>query len=228
MMASWEEIGEHWNRAQQMGWQAVQAAIQVGVELTEKKLETEHGEFSQRVANLEISHRTVNNLMRLALHRELIQQEQPQSMRQALALLPKVPRQVGPKQLEKAKTEAEEAKASLPMSAQKRFAAAVKKQVKVELIELQNQAHDAVTKELKAVQRQLQEERDRVGRLMEEADEKRQKYQDLINKRMNGFDYKTGIKVLKQALHPGDRTEATPAVRQKAWETVLQFERFFS
>ena len=233
MMASWEEIGEHWSRAQQMGWEAVQAAIRVGVELTEKKLVTPHGEFlanTARVLDLDVKSASpqASRLMRLALHRELIEQERPQSMRQALALLPKVPRRTGKQQLEKAREEAEEAKAALPPSAKKRVESAVKKQVKVELTELQNQAHDAITKELKAVQRQLQEERDRVGRLMEEADEKRQKYQDLINLRMNGFDYKAGIKVLKQALHPGDRAEATPAVRKKAWEAVLQFERFFS
>ena len=187
MMASWEEIGEHWTQAQQMGWEAVQAAIRVGFELNEKKLETPHSEWMMRVTDAlnqgrapdlmikpASAQKQANNLMRLALHRELIEQERPQSMRQALALLPKVPRRTGKQQLEKAREEAEEAKAALPPSAKKRVESAVKKQVKVELTELQNQAHDAITKELKAVQRQLQEERDRVGRLMEEADEKSQ------------------------------------------------------
>jgi hypothetical protein len=108
-MATWQEIGEHWNRAQQMGWQAVQAALDVGDELAEKQLGTPHGEWIKKVTQAAnegrpahlpevpaaTARRTAAGLIRLALHRELIEQSKPDSMQQALALLPKVPTKTG-------------------------------------------------------------------------------------------------------------------------------------
>jgi hypothetical protein len=66
-----------------MGWQAVQAAMDVGNDLTEKKLETPHGEFVKRVGQMGVGRSSVYNLMRLALHRALIEEHKPDSMRGA-------------------------------------------------------------------------------------------------------------------------------------------------
>jgi len=98
-MCSWEEIGQKWNRAQQMGWQAIQAAMDVGDNLQQKKLQTPQGEFRSRVISCGIQSAQCSRLMRLALHRDLIEEHKPDSMRGALALLPKVPKKTSEKQM---------------------------------------------------------------------------------------------------------------------------------
>jgi len=218
-MCTWEEIGEKWDRAQQMGFQAVQAALDVGDELVQKKLETPHGEFRTRVSVLSIGDRTVRRLMRLALHRDLIEEHRPDSMRGALALLPKVPTRTSDKQIAVQREEIDKMEEFASETTKKQVEILAKKKVKVELERLQNQAHDAITKELKAVKQQLEKERKRVSALMEETAQKRQFYEDLINKRMNGFDFKTGLKILRQAVHP-DRGESSEAVQAKAMDVI--------
>lgn len=218
-MCTWEEIGEKWSRAQQMGYQAVQAALDVGDELVQKKLETPRGEFVQRVGQIGVGRSSGYNLMRLALHRELIEQHRPDSMRGALALLPKVPRLTSDKQIAVKREELDKMQEFAKEPAKKQADAMAKRMVRIELDRLQNQAHDAITKELKAVRGQLEKERMRVSELMAETAEKRQFYEDLINKRMNGYDFRGGLKVLRQAVHP-DREEASQAVRSKAVDVI--------
>ena len=239
-MATWQEIGEHWNRAQQMGWQAVHAWLDVGDELAEKRLETPHGEWTSRVTEVlnqgrspdlnplkpGTAQKAANELMRLALHRGLIEQSKPDSMRQALALLPKVPTKTGEKRIAQMKDEAAKLEEFASSSVKRKADVLAKQMIKAELAELQNEAHDAVTKELKAVQAQLKKERDRIGQLMEEAAQKREFYEDLINKRMNGYDFKAGIKLLRQALHP-DRKQISDSLLNKALDAVKHFEKFF-
>jgi hypothetical protein len=225
MMATWEEIGEHWNRAQQMGWQTVQAAIEVGEELQQKKLETPHGEYATRVSLLPMGKRQAQRLMRLALHRELIEEHKPESMRGALALLPKRPTKTSDKQLAIHKEEADAYESFAKESAKKQAEVLARKKLRVELERLQNQAHDAVMIELKAVERQLETERKRVGALMEDAETKRQFYQDLLNKRSNGYDFASGLKILRQAVHP-DRESASIQVKEKAMDVIKHIEKF--
>lgn len=224
-MCTWEEIGEKWNRAQQMGWQAIQAAIEVGEELTRKKYEVPHGEFVRRAGHLGLDRRRCAELMRLALHRDLIEAEQPQSMRQALALVPKVPTKTSEKQLSKAREEVDKYEQFAKESAKKQAEILARKKVKVELERLQNQAHDAVLSELKAVRKQLDVERKRVAELMKEAAEKRQFYEDLLNKRANGHDLRQDLKILRQVAHP-DRPETSSELRIRAMEAIRHISRF--
>jgi len=224
-MSTWEEIGEKWDRAQQMGWQAVQAAMEVGEELQQKKLETPHGEFHARVRDLGIAQQQSSRLMRLALHRELIEEHKPESFRGALALLPKVPKKTGEKQIESQKEEIDKYEAFANESVKKKAEILAKKMVKVELAKLQNDAHDAVVKELKAVNGQLKKERKRIQELMTSADKKQQFYNDLVNKKMNGYDYKMGLKVLRQAVHP-DREVASKEVKLRAMDAIKHFASF--
>lgn len=224
-MSTWEEIGQKWHRAQQMGWQAVQAAMEVGDDLTQKKIKTPRGEFVQRAAQMNIGRRTAYDLMRLALHRNLIEGTKPESQRAALALLPKVPRKVGPKQMQKHKDDLDKYESFAKKTAKQQAEVLALKMVKVELERLQNDAHAAVLAELKAVEAQLKKERTRIGNLMAEADEKRQLYQDLLNKRANGHDFKQALKILRQVAHP-DRPETSVSLRAKAMDEIKFLGRF--
>jgi hypothetical protein len=229
-MCSWEEIGEKWNRAQQMGWQAIQAAMEVGEELTRKRtecLKDPDGRkvFHARVRDLGIAQQQSSRLMRLALHRDLIEQEQPQSMRQALALLPKVPTKTSDKQLAVAREEVDKYEQFAKETAKKQAEILARKKVKIELDRLQNQAHEAVLAELKAVRKQLDAERRRVSELMAEADEKRQFYEDLLNKRANGHDLRQDLKILRQVAHP-DRPDTSAELRTKAMESIRHIAKF--
>jgi hypothetical protein len=223
-----------------MGWQAVQAALDVGDELAEKQIGTPHGEWIKKVTQAANEGRaphlpeipaatarwTAATLMRLALHRGLIEQSKPDSMRQALALLPKVPTRTGEKRIAQMKDEAAKLEEFASSSVKRKADVLAKQMIKAELAELQNEAHDAVTKEMKALQAQLKKERERIGQLMEDAAQKREFYEDLINKRMNGYDFKAGIKLLRQALHP-DRKQISDSLLNKALDAVKHFERFF-
>lgn len=224
-MCTWEEIGEKWNRAQQMGWQAIQAAMEVGEELQQKKIETPHGEFSSRVTSLGINASNCSRLMRLALHRELIEEHKPESMRGALALLPKVPTRTSDKQMAVHREEVDKYEEFAKETAKKQADILAKKIVKVELERLQNQAHDAVMTELKAVKKQLEKERDRVGTLMEDAAKKRQFYEDLLNKKTNGHDFRQGLKILRQMAHP-DRDKVSASLRAKAMDEIKRIAEF--
>ena len=235
-MCSWEEIGQKWNRAQQMGWQAVQAAMEVGEELQQKKLETPHGEWAREVTDAlnhgnahDLSPITAqvkaNNLMRLALHRELIEEHKPESMRGALSLLPKVPKKTSEKQIKVHKDEVAKYEEFAKETAKKQADVLARKMVKVELDRLQNDAHDAVITELKAVKNQLEKERKRISDLMAEAAEKRQFYEDLLNKRANGHDLRQDLKILRQVAHP-DRTETSAELRNSAMEAIRHIAMF--
>ena len=229
-MCSWEEIGEKWSRAQQMGWQAIQAAMDVGDELQIKKLETPHGEWASKLAHaLSLSKPASNTkasiLMRLALHRNLIEEHKPDSLRGALALLPKVPTKTSEKQLTAHKEDVDKYTAFASEDAKTQAEILAQKLVKVELERLQNQAHDAVMAELKAVKQQLSKERQRISEMMTEAAEQRQFYEDLINKRTNGQDLKQTFKTLRQALHP-DRPETSRELRKKAYDALDPLGRF--
>jgi len=224
-MCSWEEIGEKWNRAQQMGWQAIQAAMEVGEELTRKKYEVPHGEFSSRVKNIGMDPHNVSRLMRLALHRDLIEEHKPDSMRKALALLPKVPTKTSEKQITVQREEVDKYEEFAKESAKKQAEILARKKVKAELDRLQNQAHDAVLTELKAVRKKLDMERKRISELMNEAAEKRQFYEDLLNKRANGYDLRQDLKILRQVAHP-DRPETSVSLRIKAMEAIRHISKF--
>jgi hypothetical protein len=224
-MCSWEEIGQKWNRAQQMGWQAIQAAMDVGDDLQQKKLETPHGDFCARVHNLGMSINYGNRLMRLALHRDLIEEHRPDSMRGALALLPKVPTKTSEKQRQVHKEEVDKYEKFAKESAKKQADVLARKKVKVELERLQNDAHAAVMTELKAVKKQLEKERRRISDLMAEAAEKRQFYEDLLNKRANGHNLRQDLKILRQVAHP-DRAETSPELRNRAMEAIRHITSF--
>lgn len=75
----------HWSKAEQMGYQAVEQAAQVGLMLIELKAVTAHGEFKNRTrAALQgASNDTGERLMTLARHLPLLQQHQPDSQRKA-------------------------------------------------------------------------------------------------------------------------------------------------
>lgn len=230
-MCSWEEIGEKWSRAQQMGWQAIQAALDVGDELSIKKLETPHGEWIPNIKrsfdlpNGSSAQVRANQLMRLALHRNLIEEHKPESMQRALLLLPKVPTKTSEKQLTIHKEEVDKYAAFANEDVKTQAEILAQKLVKVELERLQNQAHDAVMAELKAVKQQLSKERQRISEMMTEAAEQRQFYEDLINKRTNGQDLKQTFKTLRQALHP-DRPETSRELRKKAYDALDPLGRF--
>jgi len=229
-MCSWEEIGEKWNRAQQMGYQAIQAALDVGDELQFKKNEvtkTVHsaGEFSRGLENIGVKKTMAYNLMRLALHRNLIEEHKPESMQRALLLLPKVPTKTSEKQLQVQREEVDKFASFAKEPAKRQAEILAKKQIKIELERLQNQAHDAVMTELKAVRSQLTKERQRVAELMADAAEKQQFWQDLINKRGQGHDFSQGLKLLRQALHP-DRLETAPELRTKAMDEIKNLAHF--
>lgn len=229
-MCSWEEIGEKWSRAQQMGWQAIQAALDVGDELNIKKLETPKGEWGLNLkTSLNRPQASANvvaaQLMRLALHRNLIEEHKPESMQRALMLLPKVPTKTSDKQLTIHKEEVDKYAAFANEDVKAQAEILAQKLVKVELERLQNQAHDAVMAELKAVKQQLSKERQRISEMMTEAAEQRQFYEDLINKRTNGQDLKQTFKTLRQALHP-DRPETSRELRKKAYDALDPLGRF--
>lgn len=229
-MCSWEEIGEKWARAQQMGWQAIQAAMEVGEELTRKKYEVQKGEWGANLARVlnaspASANTTASRLMRLALHRDLIEQEQPQSMRQALALLPKAPKKTSEKQLAVIREEVDKYEEFAKEQAKKQAKILARKQIKVELKRLQNEAHAAVMKELNAVKKQLEVERKRVSELMAEAAEKRQFYEDLLNKRANGLDLQKDLRILRQVAHP-DRPETSKELRYSAMEAINHISKF--
>lgn len=229
-MCSWEEIGEKWNRAQQMGWQAIEAAMEVGEELTRKKYEVPRGEWAanlKRYLNRPQASANVvaSQLMRLALHRNLIEQARPDSMNKALALLPKVPTKTSEKQLAVIREEVDKYQEFAKESAKKQAEILARKKVKAELERLQNQAHAAVLTELKAVRKQLDTERKRVSELMAEAAEKRQFYEDLLNKRANGHDLRQDLKILRQVAHP-DRPETSQELRTRAMEAIRHISEF--
>jgi hypothetical protein len=229
-MCTWEEIGQKWHRAQQMSYQAIQAAMDVGDELQQKKIETPHGEWVPNLAHaLDLNPASANSqaakLMRLALHRELIEEHKPDSMRGALALLPKVPTKTGEKQMAVHKEEVNKYEEFAKETAKKQATLLAKKMVRVELDRLQNEAHEAMTQELKAVRRQLKNERTRISELMHEAAEKRQFYEDLVNKRANGYDYRQGLKILRQVAHP-DRHENSPELRANAMDAIRHIAKF--
>lgn len=224
-MCSWEEIGEKWARAQQMGWQAIQAAMEVGEELTRKKYEVPYREFHRRAGEIGLPQQRASELMRLALHRDLIEQEQPQSMRQALALLPKAPKKTSEKQLAVIREEVDKYEEFAKEQAKKQAKILARKQIKVELKRLQNEAHAAVMKELNAVKKQLEVERKRVSELMAEAAEKRQFYEDLLNKRANGLDLQKDLRILRQVAHP-DRPETSKELRYSAMEAINHISKF--
>lgn len=229
-MCTWDEIGEKWSRAQQLGWQAIQAAMDVGEELQQKKLETPHGEWVPNLAHaLGLKPASANSqaakLMRLALHRELIEEHKPESMRGALALLPKVPTRTSDKQMAVRREEVDKYEEFAKETAKRQADILAKKIVKVELDRLQNQAHDAVVAELKAVKKQLEQERKHISEMLAEAADKRQFYQDLLNKRANGHDFRKGLKMLRQMAHP-DRSETTVSLRAKAMHEIEFIAQF--
>lgn len=224
-MCTWDEIGEKWSRAQQLGWQAIQAAMDVGEELQQKKIETPHGEYATRVSLLPMDKRQAQRLMRLALHRELIEEHKPESMRGALALLPKVPTRTSDKQMAIHREEVDKYEEFAKETAKRQADILAKKIVKVELDRLQNQAHDAVVAELKAVKKQLEQERKHISEMLAEAADKRQFYQDLLNKKANGHDFRKGLKMLRQMAHP-DRIETTASLRAKAMHEIEFIAKF--
>lgn len=229
-MCSWEEIGQKWNRAQQMGWQAIQAAMDVGDNLQQKKLETPHGEWVPNLERaLDLKPASANSqaakLMRLALHRDLIEEHKPDSMRGALALLPKVPKKTSEKQMAVHNADVDKYEEFAKETAKKQADVLVRKKVKIELERLQNDAHDAVITELKAVKKQLEKERKRISELMAEAAQKRQFYEDLLSQRTNGHDLRQDLKILRQVAHP-DRADVSAELRNKAMESIRHISNF--
>lgn len=240
-MSTWEEIGDMWNRAQQMGYQAVQAAMDVGDELTQKKLETPHGEWvpkitevfnsnQTRVSDLEpmttaAAQKQANRLMRLALHRELIEEHHPESQRSALALLPKAHTKTSKKQLQAMQEEIDKYESFAKKTAKEQAKVLALQMVKRETKRIQTEAAESFTLEIKALKGQLHKERQKVLGLMREADEKRQFYQDLLNKRANGHNFRHALKILKQVAHP-DRSETSHSLRTKAMSEIQFIEKF--
>lgn len=233
-MSTWEEIGQKWNRAQKLGWEAVQAALDVGDELIEKQQQLiyEKGkkngnlEFYRKSDVLGLTQPRVSELTRLALHRKLIESKQPDSMNAALKAIPKLPTKVGKKAVEQHQEELSQYEEYSKLTAKKQALVLAEKMVKVRMDEFRNEATDALTSEVKALKNKLNEERQRIRKLMQEADEKQMFYNDLINKRMNGFDHKAGLKVLRQAVHP-DRENASAAVKNRAMNVIEKLARFF-
>ena len=223
-MSTWEEIGEKWSRAQQMGFQAVQAALDVGDDLLQKKLETPKGDWLTNVTRVLHSRMQASRLMRLALHRELIEENRPDSMRGALALLPRVPKKTSDKQLTVKREESDKLEDIVAAPVKKQAEVLADKKVKAEIARLQNQARLAITQEVNALQKQLEKERKRVSELMAETAKQRQFYEDLINKRMNGYDFKAGFKVLKMVVHPDKKGESTEAMQTRAMDVIKHIE----
>lgn len=228
-MASWEGVNEKWQRAQRKGWEAVVAAIDVGEDLIELKEATPHGEWASnatRVSHLKgrAAERWAVRLMELARNRVLLEEHKPDSQRQAHELIPKKPSAPQKATVKKHKAEADEALKALPAKQRKAFDAAVEKRVQVELDRLQNEAKAAVKAAFKTETKRLKDERRELTRLTVEVSTERQRYQDFINRKFNGFDVKAGLKTLKQALHP-DRPEISEVLANRAMNVVSELSK---
>jgi hypothetical protein len=89
LTTTWDDVRGEWSKAQQMGYQAVMQAARVGQMLIDMKGDEPIREFVQRAGQElgGLSRSTVNDLMNLAEHRDLIESKQPQSKRAALELI---------------------------------------------------------------------------------------------------------------------------------------------
>lgn len=105
------------------------------------------------------------------------------------------------------KTRAKDPKSTLERAIQAYIEAEIKPQIEAE------------------VQRRVTHERERLSALMNETEEKRQFWYDLINQRSRGHDFKHGLKILRQALHP-DRLETAPELRTKAMDEIKLLANF--
>ncbi len=89
--ATWEQVREEWNKAEQMGRQSVFQAAKVGQMLIELKESTPHGEFKEKCSSAALlEYRQAANLMTLARHITLLEERQPESQRAALAMIKEV------------------------------------------------------------------------------------------------------------------------------------------
>jgi len=215
-----------------MGWQAIQVAMDVGDDLQQKKDETPHGEWVPNLqryvdfTNPATANARASELMRLAQHRELIEEHKPGSMRCALALIPKTPRKTSEKQLQTLEEDLDKYQRFARLEATKQATILAKKEVKIQLATLQNDAHYAVIAENKAFKARTAEKDQRLTEMLAATRKERLFYEDLVNKRMNGYDWKLGLKLLRQAVHPDRDAGATPAIREKAMEAIRHFAQF--